>query len=43
MDKEFFSDSDWHSILVVNIGHLAGAPEFDRMPRPALEHVLGRA
>lgn len=43
MDKEFFSDSDWHSILVVNIGHQAGAPEFDRMPRLALEHVLGWA
>ncbi|MBW8699126.1 putative malonic semialdehyde reductase RutE [Streptomyces sp. MBT84] len=43
IDKEFFSDSDWHSILVVNIGHPAGAAEFDRMPRLALEHVLGWA
>ncbi|GGT33453.1 malonic semialdehyde reductase [Streptomyces chromofuscus] len=40
IDKEFFPDSDWRSILVVNIGHPAGAPEFDRMPRLAHEHVL---
>lgn len=40
IDKEFFADSDWHSILVVNIGHPAGPPAFDRMPRLAHEHAL---
>ncbi len=30
-------------ILVVDIGHPAGAPAFDRMPRPAHEYVLGWA
>lgn len=43
IDKEFFADSGWHSILVVNIGHPAGAPEFDRMPRLPHEHALGWA
>jgi 3-hydroxypropanoate dehydrogenase len=41
--KEFISGSDWHFIPVVNIGHPAGAPEFGRMPRPALKQVLGWA
>ncbi|WP_030378200.1 MULTISPECIES: malonic semialdehyde reductase [unclassified Streptomyces] len=40
IDKEFFADSDWHSILVVNIGHPAGPPAFDRLPRLAHEHAL---
>jgi 3-hydroxypropanoate dehydrogenase len=40
IDKEFFPDNDWHSVLVVNIGHPAGAPEFDRMPRLDHEHVI---
>lgn len=40
IDKEFFDGSDWHSILVVNIGHPAGPPAFDRMPRLAHEHAL---
>ncbi|MEV4045159.1 3-hydroxypropanoate dehydrogenase [Streptomyces sp. SAI-195] len=40
IDKEFFADGDWHSILVVNIGHPAGPPAFDRMPRLAHEHAL---
>ncbi|MEV5870181.1 malonic semialdehyde reductase [Streptomyces tendae] len=40
IDKEFFADSDWHSILVVNIGHPTGPPAFDRMPRLAHEHAL---
>ncbi|RMB82300.1 malonic semialdehyde reductase [Streptomyces shenzhenensis] len=43
IDKEFFPGRDWHSILVVNMGHPAGAPEFDRMPRLAHEHALGWA
>jgi 3-hydroxypropanoate dehydrogenase len=40
IDKEFFAGGDWHSILVVNIGHPAGPPAFDRMPRLAHEHAL---
>ncbi|MEU3685679.1 malonic semialdehyde reductase [Streptomyces sp. NA03103] len=40
IDKELFADGDWHSILVVNIGHPAGPPAFDRMPRLAHEHAL---
>ncbi|MFD8487569.1 MULTISPECIES: malonic semialdehyde reductase [unclassified Streptomyces] len=40
IDKEFFADGDWHSILVVNIGHPAVPPAFDRMPRLAHEHAL---
>jgi 3-hydroxypropanoate dehydrogenase len=40
LDKEFFVDNDWHSILVVNIGHPAGAPEYDRLPRLAHEQAL---
>ncbi|GAA0906679.1 malonic semialdehyde reductase [Streptomyces thermoalcalitolerans] len=40
IDKEFFPESDWRSLLVVNIGHPAGAPEFDRLPRLGHEDVL---
>jgi 3-hydroxypropanoate dehydrogenase len=40
LDKEFFGDNDWHSILVVNIGHPAGAPEYDRLPRLDHEQTL---
>ncbi|MFF0649127.1 malonic semialdehyde reductase [Streptomyces tendae] len=40
IDKEFFADGDWHSLLVVNIGHPTGPPAFDRMPRLAHEHAL---
>ncbi|WP_210572033.1 malonic semialdehyde reductase [Streptomyces sp. GESEQ-4] len=40
IDKEFFADGDWTSILVVNIGHPAGPPAFDRMPRLDHEHAL---
>ncbi|MFJ6392626.1 malonic semialdehyde reductase [Streptomyces sp. NPDC091972] len=40
IDKEFFPDSSWRSVLVVNIGHPAGPPAFDRMPRLAHEDVV---
>lgn len=43
IDKEFFPESDWRSILVVNIGHPAGPPEFDRLPRLGHEDVLAWA
>ncbi|MFG3321308.1 malonic semialdehyde reductase [Streptomyces sp. NPDC048171] len=40
IDKEFFAGNDWRSILVVNIGHPAGPPAFDRMPRLTHDHAL---
>ncbi|MFG2544231.1 malonic semialdehyde reductase [Streptomyces sp. NPDC048594] len=40
IDKEFFAGNDWRSILVVNIGHPAGPPAFDRMPRLDHDHAL---
>jgi 3-hydroxypropanoate dehydrogenase len=36
VDREFFPDGRWRSLLVVNIGHPGDAPWFDRQPR--LEH-----
>jgi 3-hydroxypropanoate dehydrogenase len=33
LDAEFFPEGDWHSILVVNIGHPGDSPWFDRLPR----------
>ncbi|MFD9661501.1 malonic semialdehyde reductase [Rhodococcus sp. NPDC059968] len=33
IDKEFFPDGQWHSTLVVNIGHPGENPWFDRLPR----------
>jgi len=39
IDKEFFADSGWRSILVVNIGHPGENPWFDRLPRLAYEQV----
>lgn len=33
IDKEFFSDNAWRSILVVNIGHPAEGAWFGRLPR----------
>jgi 3-hydroxypropanoate dehydrogenase len=43
VDKEFFPENDWKSILVVNIGHPAGPPEFDRLPRLSHEKALNWA
>ncbi len=37
LDREFFPDGRWKSILVVNIGHPAENAWFDRLPR--LEHA----
>lgn len=39
VDAEFFSDSQWKSHLVVNIGH-AGPSEFERLPRLAFEDAV---
>jgi 3-hydroxypropanoate dehydrogenase len=36
LDEEFFSESGWRSLLVVNIGHPGENAWFDRLPR--LEH-----
>ncbi|TDD42423.1 malonic semialdehyde reductase [Saccharopolyspora elongata] len=33
VDAEFFSEEQWRSILVVNIGHPGENPWFDRLPR----------
>jgi 3-hydroxypropanoate dehydrogenase len=33
VDGEFFADSKWHAILVVNIGHPGESAWFDRLPR----------
>jgi 3-hydroxypropanoate dehydrogenase len=36
MDREFFPDGRWKSLLTVNIGHPGENPFFDRLPR--LDH-----
>lgn len=33
IDKEFFPEGDWTTILVVNLGHPGENPWFDRLPR----------
>ena len=33
VDAEFFGDSGWKSLIVVNIGHPGENPYFDRLPR----------
>jgi 3-hydroxypropanoate dehydrogenase len=33
VDREFFPDGRWKSVLVVNIGHPGEDPWFDRLPR----------
>lgn len=33
VDAEFFSGTNWHAILVVNIGHPGEGAWFDRLPR----------
>lgn len=33
VDREFFGDGRWRSLLVVNIGHPGETPWFDRLPR----------
>lgn len=43
LDAEFFPDGDWHSILVVNIGHPDDNPWFDRLPRLDYEEAVRHA
>jgi 3-hydroxypropanoate dehydrogenase len=40
IDAEFFADSAWRSILVVNIGHPADNAWFDRLPRLDYDQVV---
>ena len=40
VDAEFFPEGQWHTILVVNIGHPGEGAWFDRLPRLAAEEVV---
>lgn len=40
LDEDFFPESRWKSILVVNIGHPGEDPWFDRLPRLDREDVI---
>ncbi|MGX6604603.1 malonic semialdehyde reductase [Micromonosporaceae bacterium Da 78-11] len=40
IDKEFFADGRFTSLLVVNIGHAGENPWFDRLPRLAHESAV---
>jgi 3-hydroxypropanoate dehydrogenase len=40
VDREFFPDGRWKSILVVNIGHPGENAWFERLPRLSYEHVV---
>jgi 3-hydroxypropanoate dehydrogenase len=43
VDAEFFPESEWHSFLVVNIGHPGNHPWFDRLPRLSYDEVVRHA
>lgn len=43
IDKEFFSDGRYKTVLVVNIGHPGENPWFDRLPRLDHDEVLSFA
>jgi 3-hydroxypropanoate dehydrogenase len=40
IDAEFFPEGQWHTILVVNIGHPGEGAWFDRLPRLSEEQVV---
>ncbi|GIF15019.1 malonic semialdehyde reductase [Actinoplanes teichomyceticus] len=40
VDREFFADGRWRSILVVNIGKPADAEATERLPRPEYDQVV---
>ena len=40
LDREFFADRSWRTILVVNIGKPGSDPWFDRLPRLAHEDYV---
>src|ERR1700691_1808083 len=43
IDREFFADRPWKTILVVNIGRPGTDPWFDRLPRLGPEHYVQHA
>jgi 3-hydroxypropanoate dehydrogenase len=40
LDAEFFRDTDWKSLLVVNIGYPGGNPWMERLPRLDYEETV---
>ncbi|MEP9381718.1 malonic semialdehyde reductase [Nocardioides sp. KR10-350] len=40
IDKEFFPEGDWTTLMVVNIGHPGENPWFDRLPRVDAETAV---
>ncbi|MEU1946097.1 hypothetical protein ABZ554_27635 [Streptomyces sp. NPDC020125] len=40
VDKEFFPDGRWRSILLVNIGYPGAEAYRDRLPRPSYEQAV---
>lgn len=40
IDKEFFPDGNWTTVMVVNIGHPGENPWFDRLPRVEVETAV---
>jgi 3-hydroxypropanoate dehydrogenase len=43
IDKEFFPDGNWTTLMVVNIGHPGESPWFDRLPRVAVDDAVAWA
>ncbi|MEX0429673.1 malonic semialdehyde reductase [Nocardioides sp. DS6] len=43
IDKEFFPEGDWTTLMVVNIGHPGESPWFDRLPRVEVETAVAWA
>jgi 3-hydroxypropanoate dehydrogenase len=40
VDAEFFADTSWRSLLVVNIGHPGPKPNYQRLPRLDSDQVI---
>ena len=40
VDREFFGENNWRSLVVVNVGKPGENPWFDRLPRLAFEQVV---
>jgi len=43
IDKEFFPEGNWTTLMVVNIGHPGESPWFDRLPRVDAETAVAWA
>jgi 3-hydroxypropanoate dehydrogenase len=43
VDAEFFPEGDWHSFLIVNIGHPGETPWSDRLPRLEYDEAVRHA